>query len=751
MTLRPRRGTVGTALLAAIAIAVLAVPSMLDPAHAMRASVSALLGGLALAAGIAWGRSRNDAAAEAPAPEAGESGPPVLALLDAATEVAIVATDREGRIQLFNAGAERLVGRSRPEALGRAAWLDWLDPAEIEARRAEMAAETGRDVAPLETLFAPAFRGMAREWTLVRPNGERRSICLVTTAIVDARGVERGLLTLAHDATLRRESERVLREAMRVAESANEAKTRFLANTSHEIRTPMNAVLGLVYLLAHTRLDDEQRELVLKIDAASKSLLGLLSDILDLGKLEAGELILEHAPFDLHRVVRERTGAQLADASAKGVGLEVRIDPGVPTAVEGDPGRVGQIVANLVSNAVKFTEEGRVIVELACGPERESERARGVAISICVRDTGMGMPPETLARLFTPFAQADDSTTRRHGGSGLGLTIVQRLARLMDGEVSIDSEPGLGTEVRVVLHLERGVAASATAPTAELPVAAGKALEGLTILVADDSATNRIVADRVLRLHGAEVRLAENGLQALEQLRLGPHVDAVLMDVHMPVVDGPEATFVARTELGMEPDVLPIIALTAGTLSSERERALGAGMNDFLTKPIVPEILIATLLRHVRGPAAQGPRAPETSPLEVPSRSGVREITGIDIADLRARLGEDPALWLVLLGHFREETRGIAWPARELDVAGLEAHRAAMHRLKGSAATVGALEVASRAAEIERACKAGDQERVRALSAELREHLDAIRSAIDRAGEEDPASSATDPAARSAA
>ncbi|MFO0684492.1 MAG: ATP-binding protein [Sandaracinus sp.] len=752
----PHHGSARAALVVFATIALLAALLLLGSSERAWAvsAASLLVGGVA--AGVGWERARAKALGAPAAAERAHAEASSRTVLDAATDVAILATDRDGTVQLFSAGAERLLGLRERDALGRAAWVDWLDPAELEARCAELSGADRPRVSRFEALFGSAHHGIPREWTLVRPDGERRAICLVTTAWLDAAGAPRGLVTVAHDATMRHASESTLREAMRAAESANEAKTRFLANTSHEIRTPMNAVLGLVYLLEHTRLDDDQRGLVDKINTASNALLGLLSDILDIGKLEANELILERAPFDLHQLVRERTGAHLGEASAKGVGLEVRIDPRVASAVEADPGRVGQIVTNLVSNAVKFTESGRVIVELKCGGEREHDSAREVSIQLEVRDTGIGMSREALERVFSPFAQADASTTRRHGGTGLGLTIVQRLARLMGGEVEIDSEPELGTEVRVALRLERCASASASAsastPTRGVVSPVGKALAGLTILVVDDSETNRVVADHVLRLHGAEVCLAENGLEAVELLRLRPHVDAVLMDVHMPVIDGPEAAFVTRTELGLGPDVLPIIALTAGTLSSERERALGAGMNDFLTKPIVPQTLIATLLRHVRRAESAPTEGSGTkTTASMPPRSGVRGIEGIDAKDLHERLGDDSVLVLTLLAHFRDETFGIRWPMGELDATSLEAHRADMHRLKGSAATVGAVEVAQRASALELACKRGDVEQVRALGTELRTRLEALRDAIGRATEPGSEGSVAEVAPRSAA
>ncbi len=410
------------------------------------------------------------------------------------------------------------------------------------------------------------------------------------------------LVGAVQDITARRASDDALREATRAAEAASAAKSQFLANMSHEIRTPLHAILGLSYLLERSELGEEQRRLVGAVRIAGKGLLGVVDDVLDLAKIEAGNFVLSVAPFDPRALLLELRDVFGEQAQAKGLTLTVEVPKELPPLVEGDAARVRQILTNLLGNAVKFTERGGVSLRA----EVLGKDAERLAVRFTVRDTGVGIALEARERLFQPFAQADASTTRRFGGTGLGLSIVRHLAILMGGEVSVRADLDEGSEFCVVLPLGvpparegRGRRSGAvTEPT-------GPRLAGVRVLVVDDNEINLEVARQILLHDGAAVETRGDGRSALDLLREGPEAfDVVLMDVQMPGMDGNEATSRIRCELGLYE--LPVIALTAGALLAERKRALDAGMSDFVSKPLDPDTLVKLIRSHVGGAPGAG-------------------------------------------------------------------------------------------------------------------------------------------------
>ena len=457
----------------------------------------------------------------------------------------------------------------------------------------------------------------------------------------DGRAVETELLPLADGGTVltctdvsqQRAMAAAQEEALAAAEAANRAKSAFLANMSHEIRTPMNGVLGMIDVMRHSGLTTEQTQLCDTIARSSNALLTVLNDILDYSKLEAGKIVLEPLPCRMDELVTDvvRMMRHVAETKGMYIHLELR---GSPPPVLADPTRVRQVLVNLLSNAVKFGERADIMVRLNCVADPEAPDR--VQLSIAVRDQGVGIAPQALERLFTRFTQADASSTRRFGGTGLGLVISQELARLMGGGISAVSQPGRGSEF--TLRLPGIVTTMPSLPAVEdLPDGTGGATAVLEILVAEDDEINRMVVAAFLEPGGHRVAFAADGSEAL-RLATGQEFDLILMDVMMPVMDGPTATRRIR-ELPGERAHVPIIALTANAMSGDRERYLAAGMNAYVSKPIDRGELHRTIERTlgVRAFPRRGDPAPtrRNEPAAAGATAPEPEIDGMD-----ALLGE---------------------------------------------------------------------------------------------------------------
>ena len=418
--------------------------------------------------------------------------------------------------------------------------------------------------------------------------------CRLLGKRVDASKPEGGTIWIMEDVTERRRTEAALAQAKDEAQAANRAKSAFLANTSHELRTPLNGMLGLARLLQQRDLAEDTRAGYLdQLMESAEGLTSLISDILDLSKVEAGRLTLESLPFSLQDMLTNIRLAYATMANARGLHFSLEIAEGVPSRVIGDPTRVRQILANYLGNALKFTESGRVLL-------RVSAPAPG-RVRLEVSDTGPGIAEELQAQLFSPFTQADSSTTRRYGGTGLGLSICRELATLMNGEVGLQSRPGYGASFWADLPLPTAPAVRPVPAAQPAESLLSRELKGLHVLMVEDHPVNMMIAVAQLEQWGLQVSQALDGRQAIDAVNhaadAGLPFDAVLMDVQMPVMGGHEAARELRKRFNATE--LPIIALTAAALVSEREEALAAGMNDFLTKPVDAPRLRQTLIRLI--------------------------------------------------------------------------------------------------------------------------------------------------------
>ncbi|TDU26786.1 signal transduction histidine kinase [Panacagrimonas perspica] len=523
-----------------------------------------------------------------------------------------------------------------------------------------------------------------------------------------------------------------LAAARESADAANQAKSAFLANMSHEIRTPMNAILSFAYLGLRTGAAPKPRDYFAKIETSARALLELINDVLDLSKVEAGRLELDPGPFALSQVIDNLESVLGLRAQEKGLSLRLDVDGRVPPALVGDALRLGQVLLNLGGNAVKFTEQGSVVVRIA---PVEEPRPGAVTLAFSVQDTGIGLSPEQAAKLFAPFTQADASTTRKYGGTGLGLSISKRLVALMGGDLRVESVAGQGSTFgfEVTLDVAREDDLPAPQRTAEQVD-----LSGLRVLVVDDHEANLEVARDLLQSAGVDVVLARSGPESIEAVAR-ERFDAVFMDMRMPGMDGIEAAQTIRAaERGTR---VPIVALTANVMSPDRERCLMAGMDDFVGKPIDVDEMFAALAR-VTGRGDSLVARPPAPVVAAPADH--------DFEHARAGVARSPGLYGRLASRFLHDDDPVSH-LRSLVEAGRDADATmAAHRLKGFAAQVGALRVARLAGDAELALASSrrldatglDATGLDALEAAMREARARLADLLQTASQE-PASAGT--------
>ncbi|WP_343732817.1 ATP-binding protein [Duganella sp.] len=546
---------------------------------------------------------------------------------------------------------------------------------------------------------------------------------------------------------------KAMQTAMLRAEEATRTKSEFLAHMSHEIRTPMNAIIGMSRLALMTEPSPKLQNYLGKILGAGEHLLAVINDILDFSKIEAGKLRLESAPFDLQEMLDHLSSLTVIKSDAARVELKMRVDGNVPARLIGDPLRLSQVLINLTSNAVKFTERGEIIVAV----ELMDKTADTVALRFSVSDTGIGMRPSQVASLFQSFHQAGATTTRKYGGTGLGLSISRQLVELMGGDIQVMSTPGIGSRFSFIVRL--GIAEYGAAPVdwpltpqqparelrrsdnAGLAMRDLSALDGARILLVEDNANNREVALDFLAAARMQIDVAEHGGEALRMVEETDY-DLVLMDVQMREMDGLTAT---RRIRAMERcKHLPIVAMTAYAMAGDRDKSIAAGMNDHVTKPIVPEQLFRTLIKWIPPSRLAARRAQASAALQMapppidyaghtsplPSIPGVDWQLALDSVDRqRGRLDKR-------IRGFLQEYKPAVRIVRDAVASGRhEVLYSLTHNLKSTAAYIGAFHLASQAQALEHAMRNDRLDRIALLAGELADGLEVVVNGLAQLGE----------------
>jgi len=502
------------------------------------------------------------------------------------TAAAITVADKNEKIVAWNPFTEQMLGMTKEDLFNKQAKDFYPDEEWQKIRRLDIRSKGMH--ANLET-------------QMYKKSGELLDVNISISVIKDANGKIAGAIGIMQDISERKLVHKMLVQSKLAAEEANHAKSMFLANMSHEVRTPMNAILGMIDLTLDTSMNEEQRENLVIAKEAADNLLGLLNDILDLSRVEAGKISLEQIEIQLHNVVKSVCKGLDVIAKSKDLSLVVNINSDVPELIEGDPVRIRQILTNLINNAIKFTPKGKIII----GAELDSRLEGGVvALRFSVKDEGIGIPQDRLDSVFEVFTQADNSTTRRFGGTGLGLAICKRLVEMMDGRIWVESQEAKGSTFYFTGRFKAIEPIKGSSLVLEIGED-GKSPEELLrsgklrALLAEDNMVNQKITMRILEKQGVEVFPVLNGKEAVEQVHK-EQFDFILMDSHMPVLDGLEATSIIRENEKKTGHHIPIIALTARAMEDDRKKCLDGGMDGYVSKPIDRKKLFEEIVKCLR-------------------------------------------------------------------------------------------------------------------------------------------------------
>ena len=672
--------------------------------------------------------------------------------------LAIIATGLNGIIHTFNEAAERLLGFSAEEMIGRLTPSVFHDPDEVAARAAELSRELGEPITPgFDVIVTKALHNLPdeQEWTYIRKDGARVPVSVSVTVVRDTAGTPIGFMGIATDIAARKQTAAALVAAKELAEEAARTKSDFLATMSHEIRTPMNGVLGMLELLELGGLESNQRDTVHTIRSQAHALLGIIDEILDFSKIEAGQLSIRPEPMSMAHLYGQLCAVYREMATGKGLKFVQQIDPTMAPAHIGDGVRIRQIINNLLSNAIKFTDSGEIRISVLV--ERRFEHGNDILedLRICIEDTGIGVSPEDHEKLFQPFVQADSRSSRRFGGTGLGLSICKRLAEAMGGGVRMHSNPGRGTVMTLSLSLPVTAADRIAVEEAPPKLSRWQPLDPgpgtsaharpESILIAEDHVVNLRLIQRQLELLGFKTDTASNGQEALEKWR-GNSYALLITDCQMPVMDGYELTMAIRAEekargAGVP---MPIIACTANALAGDAELCLSAGMSDYVAKPVSMASLQEKLSRWLpEMTARRQPRPPSGKSADPGTAPAPSRPPPLMPRALQEFSGGDAEAEREILEQYRmSNEKDASTLLHGIEVRDISSVLHTSHRIKGASRAIGAVALADVCEQIEKGAKAGDWMQIsgarEALIAERDRLIDYLDARAEAACEPNP-------------
>ena len=507
-----------------------------------------------------------------------------LSLVLSKTENAVVIADNKGNIQWVNEGFKRITGYSLNEITGT------HGQSLRKGRKTGLVEDHPYFIKMLETKQSVSY-----ESHNYKKNGEEYWSITTLTPLFNDEGELENIIAIDTDVTHKKQAEKEILKAKKIAEDSAKTKELFLANMSHEIRTPMNAIMGIIQLLKDTSLNQEQLDYLKSMDFAGENLLRIINDVLDLSKIEVGKMSLEKIQFNLNSLISDLFNSIIYRANEKGIQLLKSIDDDVPGKIIGDPIRVNQILINLISNAIKFTEKGFVKLYVKVVEKTDTS----IKINFIIEDTGIGINPQMHKIIFHDFEQANKETTRIYGGTGLGLSIVKRLLELQGGSIKVKSKEGKGATFTVELSFAIATASDEAPQLIEVDEFE-KELLNISVLLVEDNILNQMVATKFLETMGLKITVVNNGLEGVNELARCDY-DMVLMDIQMPQMDGYTAAKFIRTKMKGEKKHIPILAMTAHAISGEKEKCIAAGMNDYISKPLKREHLKSKIINLLKG------------------------------------------------------------------------------------------------------------------------------------------------------